>query len=79
MKAAFTIRIDDELAAKLDDLAKQTDRSRSWLAARAIEDYVALNEWQIAKIKEGIADADAGRFASDEEVEAVFARYRSAG
>ncbi|WP_199092884.1 CopG family ribbon-helix-helix protein [Bosea sp. ASV33] len=77
MTAAFTIRLDDEMLAKLDALAADTDRSRNWIAAKAIEDYVALNAWQIARIKEGIAEADRGEFATDEEVEAVFRKYRA--
>ncbi|WP_376985070.1 CopG family ribbon-helix-helix protein [Bosea sp. R86505] len=77
MTAAFTIRLDDQMMAKLDALAADTDRSRSWLAAKAIENYVELNAWQIARIKDGIAEADRGEFASDEEVEAVFAKYRA--
>lgn len=77
MTAAFTIRLDDQMLAKLDALAADTDRSRSWLAAKAIEDYLARNAWQIARIKDGIAEADRGEFASEEEVEAVFAKYRT--
>lgn len=76
MTAAFTIRLDDEKLAKLDALAADMDRSRSWIAAKAIEDYVALNAWQIEQIKEGIAQADRGEFATDEEVQAVFDKYR---
>ena len=71
MTAAFTIRLDDETLAKLDALANDTDRSRSWLAAKAIENYVELNAWQIAKIKEGIAQADRGEFATEEELDAI--------
>ncbi|SIR38158.1 MULTISPECIES: CopG family ribbon-helix-helix protein [unclassified Bosea (in: a-proteobacteria)] len=77
MTAAFTIRLDDEMLAKLDALAADTDRSRSWIAAKAIQDYVELNAWQIRRIKEGLAEADRGDFASDAEVEAVFAKYRA--
>lgn len=77
MTAAFTIRLDDETLAKLDALAADTDRSRNWLAAKAIESYVELNAWQIEQIKEGIAEADRGEFATEEEVEAVFAKYRT--
>lgn len=77
MTAAFTIRLDDETLAKLDALAADTDRSRNWLAAKAIETYIELNSWQIERIKEGIAQADRGEFATEEEVEAVFAKYRT--
>lgn len=76
MTAAFTIRLDDEMLAKLDALAADTDRSRSWIAAKAIESYVELNAWQIARVREGIAEADRGEFAAPEEIDAVFAKYR---
>lgn len=77
MTAAFTIRLDDEMLAKLDALAADIDRSRNWIAAKAIQDYVELNAWQIQRIKEGIAEADRGEFATDEEVAAVFNKYKA--
>ncbi|MGO4407893.1 CopG family ribbon-helix-helix protein [Bosea sp. RAF48] len=77
MTAAFTIRLDDEMLAKLDALAADTDRSRNWIAAKAIESYVELNAWQIQRIKEGIAEADRGEFATEEEVESVFRKYKA--
>jgi len=39
---------------------------------------VELQEWQIRQIEEGLREADAGDFASDEEVAAVFARWTKA-
>jgi predicted transcriptional regulator len=77
MTAAFTIRLDDEMLAKLDALAANTDRSRNWIATKAIQDYVELNAWQIQRIKEGVAEADRGEFATDEEVAAVFNKYKA--
>ena len=58
-------------------MAADTDRSRSWIAAKAIEAYVELNAWQINRIKDGIAQADRGEFATDEEVRTVFDKYRT--
>ncbi len=77
MTAAFTIRLDDETLAKLDALAADTARSRNWLAAKAIENYVELNAWQIAHIKEGIAQADRGEFATEEELDAIEAELQA--
>ena len=77
MTAAFTIRLDDEMLAKLDALAADTDRSRNWIATKAIQDYVELNAWQIAKIKEGIAQADRGEFATEEELDAIEAELQA--
>ena len=77
MTAAFTIRLDDEMLAKLDALAADTDRSRNWIAAKAIESYVELNAWQMAKIREGIAQADRGEFATEEEMDAIEAELQA--
>ena len=69
-----TARIDAALKAKLEALARGTRRSKSYLAAEAIAAYVALNEWQIAEIKAGIAELDAGDALSEESAEAAYNR-----
>jgi predicted transcriptional regulator len=76
MPAAFTVRLDDQTITALDDLAKKTERSRSWLVMKAVEDYVSLNAWQIAKIEDGIAAADRGDFATDKDVARVRRKFR---
>jgi len=75
MPAPFTVRLDESMLEALDRLAEKTDRSRNWLVARAIEDYVALNAWQLDKIKEGIEAADESDFASDDEVARVRKKF----
>ena len=75
MSAAFTIRLDEATLGALDQLAAKTDRSRNWLVTKAIEDYVALNAWQIGKIEAGVAAAARGDFASDEEVARVRRKF----
>jgi RHH-type transcriptional regulator, rel operon repressor / antitoxin RelB len=70
------IRVDRKIKARLEKLAKATARSKSFLAAEAIREYVELNEWQIAEIKAAIKEAASGEFASEEEVAAVFAKWR---
>jgi predicted transcriptional regulator len=75
MPSAFSVRLEDDTLASLDRLAEKTERSRSWLVARAIEDYVALNAWQIGKIEEGIAAADRGDFADDKDVARVRSKF----
>lgn len=64
----LTLRLDQNLRNRLDKLAKSTKRSRSFLAAEAIRDYVALNDWQIEEIQKGIAEANRGEFASPGQV-----------
>jgi predicted transcriptional regulator len=76
---AFTLRLNEATLEALDRLAEKTERSRSWLATKAIEDYVARNAWQIGKIEAGIAAADRGDFASDDDVERVVGKYAAKG
>jgi predicted transcriptional regulator len=40
-----------------------------------MREEVELQEWQIEKIQRGIRQADAGEFATDEEVAKVFERF----
>ncbi len=72
---AFTVRVPDEIASKLDRLAAKLERSRSFVAAQAIEDFVTREEWQIAEIEAGAAEADRGEFAATEELARVVAKY----
>lgn len=66
----LTVRLDSRLKKKLDKLASSTKRSKSFLAAEAIANFVELNEWQIKAIKAGIKDADEGRLVEHEKVQA---------
>ncbi|MDX8532700.1 CopG family ribbon-helix-helix protein [Mesorhizobium sp. VK25A] len=75
MMSAFTVRLPDETVAKLDQLAEKVDRSRSYVAAQAIEDYVAREEWQLAEIEAGLDEADRGEFASEKDLASVIAKY----
>jgi predicted transcriptional regulator len=75
MSAAFTVRLDETTLGALDRLAEQTERSRNWLVAKAIEDYIALNAWQVGKIEAGIAAADRGDFSSDDELARIRKKF----
>jgi RHH-type rel operon transcriptional repressor/antitoxin RelB len=65
--AVVTVRLDANLKAKLEALARSTKRSKSFLAAEAIAAYVELNEWQLAEIEAGIAELESGQTVSEEE------------
>ena len=68
MSTTMTVRLDDEVKARLDRLAEATQRSKSFLAAEAIREFVDLNAWQLSEIQAALAEADAGDFASDAEL-----------
>jgi len=54
----FTVRVDTGVKKRLERLAKSTGRTRSFLAAEAINEYLEINEWQVAGIKPAIASLD---------------------
>jgi predicted transcriptional regulator len=73
----ISFRIDKKKAARLDSLARAGDRTRTEVIDEALESHFFLQEMIVARIDEGIRDADAGKFATDEEVRAEFDRWRS--
>jgi predicted transcriptional regulator len=76
MSTTMTIRIEDEVRDRLDRLAASTQRSKSFLAAEAIREYVENNEWQIAGVRKALKEADAGDFASEKEVATVAKKWK---
>jgi len=66
--ATFTVRVDSAAKKRLERLAKSTGRSRSFLAAEAINEYLDLNQWQVAGIKQAIASLDRGEGIPHERV-----------
>lgn len=61
MTETLSIRLDADTKRKLDALSKQAKRSKSFLAAEAITAYVESEAWQLAEIRAGIAELDAGQ------------------
>jgi len=71
----MTIRLEAELKSRLDKLSAATHRSKSFLAAEAVREFIEINEWQIEEIKAAVKEADAGDFASEQEVRAIFNKW----
>lgn len=71
----MTLRVSDELKAKLDRYAQLTGRSMSYVAAAAVEEYLAWRIPQLEDLEEAIQEAEEGKFASEEEVNRVFAKH----
>ena len=66
--STMTIRLDDGLKNQLEKLAQSTHRSKSFLAAEAIHDYVNIHEWQIEEIQKGICEANKGDLVAHDEL-----------
>jgi predicted transcriptional regulator len=73
----LSIRLDKQLSQRLDGLAAATDRSRSFLAAEAVEAYVSVQEWQVAAIQEGLRQARAGQYADPVRIAALLKRAKA--
>ena len=76
MSTTITVRLEDEVRDRLDQLAEATQRSKSFLAAEAIRAFVETNEWQIGEIRAALREADAGDFASDKDVAALSRKWK---
>lgn len=69
--ATLTIRLNLETKQRLDKIAQQDRRTKSFLAAEAVEAYVRHREWW----EEKIAQARASDFASEKDVNAFFDKW----
>jgi predicted transcriptional regulator len=66
--SVLTLRITEEIKAKLDKLAQATHRSKSFLAEEAIARYIDLEAWQIGEIEQALEEADRGDFANPSDL-----------
>ena len=66
------LEIRPELQAQLDSLAMETHRSESELVNEALEAYLQRTRLYITRLKQRVAEADAGQFVADEEMERFF-------
>ena len=56
-------------------MARWREGKLAEIAAAAVAEYVALDAEHVAEIEAALREADAGDFATDAEVAAVFARW----
>jgi predicted transcriptional regulator len=66
--STFTVRVDASVKRRLETLTKSTGRSRSYLAAEALSEYLAINEWQVAGIEQAATSLEKGQGVSHEKV-----------
>jgi predicted transcriptional regulator len=68
MSSTMTIRLEDGIKHRLDQLASVTQRSKSFLAAEAIAAYVDTNEWQLSEIRTALTEAQAQDYATEQDM-----------
>lgn len=67
--STFSIRLPTATKERIDSLASSLRRSRNFILAEAVEQYLELHARQIAHIEEGLDDLEAGRVHSHEEIQ----------
>lgn len=82
MAKVTSVRLDDQLIQKLDELAAAVDRPRAWVIEQAITRYVEQEAWQVAAIRDALDEYHEGksRLTPHEEVmRGIDQRLRRAG
>lgn len=66
----LSVRIQPEARDQLEELASATGRTKSFLAAEAIENYLSTQRWQATEIKKSLKKANSKKaiFIAHEKV-----------
>ncbi|QTA78236.1 Uncharacterized protein dnl_04560 [Desulfonema limicola] len=72
---SFTMNIDVQTYQNLKLLAGISALTESELAAEAVRIFIEDQSWQIEAIKQGIRQADEGKFASEQRIKDVFSKW----
>jgi predicted transcriptional regulator len=75
-----TIEVPDELQARIKAIAARTTLSPSELVEDALENGRSLDWYEhfLEDVEKGIAEADRGDYATDEEIARVLNKHRAA-
>ncbi|ATQ42069.1 CopG family ribbon-helix-helix protein [Caulobacter mirabilis] len=66
----LTAHVPIDLAEKVDAAAERLDRPRAWIVKQALKTWLIEEERRHQLILEGLADIDAGRTVSHEDMQA---------
>ena len=73
----LTVHIPAALQQQLDTVAEAMEGSRAWVITQALEHFVEVQAWQVEEIHKALAEAEAGDFATAEEIAALNTQYQS--
>lgn len=65
---SISFRISENKAKQLEQLAEATDRPKSWLLERALDDYLDVHTWQVEHMEAGLRELREGAGVPHEEV-----------
>lgn len=75
-KQGVSLRIENKTIDEIDRLARATKRDRTFIINEAIDAYLSVHQWQLDRIDKSLAQADQGKFASQNEVGKVLKKWR---
>lgn len=70
-----TVRMDEDILGRINGLARELKRSRSWVIKEAIERFLDYEEWYIQEVRKGIDEVSRGEIATSKEVKNQFQKY----
>lgn len=65
---SLSFRVAAEKARQVEELAKATERPKSWLLEQALDAYLDVQAWQIKQIQEGLDALRRGEVVEHEKV-----------
>jgi predicted transcriptional regulator len=75
-KRTMTARIEPEIRKALDEIAQSLHRDRSHVVNEALAAYAETHRWQAEHIRQGLREAEAGKFVSRSDVKKAVGRLR---
>lgn len=76
MTAPTTIEIAPDTKSRVEKLAADTNRSPREIVTEAVEAYLEFEADYLRRVRRGLAEADRGDFAGEDEVKAAFGKFR---
>jgi predicted transcriptional regulator len=73
-KETLNVRVEAETREALEAIAAALDRDRSHVVNEALAAYVETHRWQVEHIRQGLREAESGKFVSGADVKKVVAR-----
>jgi RHH-type transcriptional regulator, rel operon repressor / antitoxin RelB len=64
----LSLRVDSKIKSKILKLGKAIERPTSYIAEKALEEYLERNAWQINELKAAKKEIKENKFISDKEV-----------
>ncbi|MCK5726382.1 MAG: hypothetical protein KAH22_06125 [Thiotrichaceae bacterium] len=69
----FTFRLEETVKTQLEEEANSDERSASYIASRAIKQYLDNRRYERLAMEEAVKEADKGVFISSQSMRAWFA------